>query len=416
VVWLGRFDPTGRYSDYGYANRRSVPYLFRVTTPEVWNPVDTYSLLVRFHFFGGDYHIGGYGPPEPNQFVLAPDDFDPVIRANLYGASMWYGYNSNYAARRPPTEGIVVNYTERRVDWIIDWVLNRSGVFKIDPNRVYMHGGSMGGVAQWAYGIRRPNLFAAGVSRVPGVNLNFDPNNRHFPLWGHEPGTMTSDGVPVTERVNAGAYDRAHPEAEFPIMLMVARKDDEHILWGQMPPLFAAMEAGRLTGGMLYWVQGSHVEGENPWDPGLFPEWTSEEEWEHWMYQFVRNQSYPAFSRFSLNDNPGTGDPSSGDPRGGFNRFARWEPASIVDTPDRWEMTLRLHTAAPVSTATADVTPRRLQALTHTPGRSYAWENRQQPTQTTVQSGTVVADASGLLTLPDVRLAKDGNRIIITRR
>ncbi len=47
--------------------------------------------------------------------------------------AMWYGYNSNYGTRRAPTDGVVVNYTERRLDWIIDWVMNRSGVFKIDP-------------------------------------------------------------------------------------------------------------------------------------------------------------------------------------------------------------------------------------------------------------------------------------------
>jgi hypothetical protein len=76
-------------------------------------------------------------------------------------------------------------------------------------------------------------------------------------------------------------------------------------------------------------------------------------------------------------------------------------------------MTLRLHTAAPVSTATADVTPRRLQALVHTPGTRYTWENRQQPGNTVIQSGAVVADANGLVTLPNVTLTKDRNRIAI---
>ncbi|MBI3961928.1 MAG: DNRLRE domain-containing protein [Deinococcus sp.] len=413
IVWLGRFDPTGRYSDYGYANRRSVPYIFRITTPEVWNPADTYPLMVLFHYFSDSYFGGGHSVPEPGRFVLAADDFDPIITANLYGASMWYGYNSNYGTRRPPTEGLVVNYTERRVDWIIDWVLNRSQGFKIDLNRVYMKGGSMGGVAQWAYGIRRPTLFAAGENTVPGVNLNFDPNNRHFPLWGYEPTIMTNDGVLVTERVNAGAYARAHPEIDFPLMLMFARKGDDAIPWGQMPPFFAALDASRHIGGILYWTQGDHVSGEHP--PEVFAEWSSEEEYEDWIYQFVRNQSYPAFSRFSLNGDPGNGNPTDGDARGGFNRFPRWETATIVDMPDRWEMTLYLHSAAPVSTATADITPRRLQALNHTPGTRYTWENHQLPANPVVQSGTVVADANGLITLPNISLSKAGNRIVMRR-
>jgi hypothetical protein len=299
------------------------------------------------------------------------------------------------------------------LDVILDWVMNRSGVFKIDPNRVYMKGGSMGGVAQWGYGIRHPNIFAAGETAVPGVNLNFDPNARNFPLWGYEPGIMTSDGVKVAERVDAGAYAKTHPEADFPIILMFARKGDDAIPWGQMPPFFAALDASEHIGGIVYWCQGDHVSGENPSE--VFSEWSSEEEYQDWIYQFVRNQSYPILSRFSLNDNPGNGDPADGDLRGGFNRFPRWDSDTVVDTADRWEMSLRLHAAAPVSTARADVTLRRLQGLDHTPGTHYAWENRQQTANTVIQSGTVLADANGLITLPDVSLTKDGNRIVIRR-
>lgn len=414
VVWLGRFDPAGRYADgYGYANRRSVPYIFRVTTPETWNPADTYPLLVCFHYFSDSYFCGGHSVPEPGRFVLAADDHDPLITANEYGHTMWYGYNSNYGASAAPADGVVVNYAERRLDWIMDWALNRSGAFKIDPNQVYMKGGSMGGAAQWAYGIRRGNLFAAGENAVPAVNLNFDPNQRHYSLWGYEPGILTSDGVPVGVRVNAGAYATAHPESDFPIMLTFARKGDVDVPWPQDPPFFDAVDSSRHLGGMFYWLQGDHVSGESPWE--MFPEWSSETEYLDWIYQFVRNQSYPALSGFSLNGNPGNGDPADGDPRGGFNRFLRWDTATIVDTTTRWEMTLRLHTAAPVPTATADVTPRRLQALVHTPGTSYAWENRQQPGDAVIQSGAVAADADGLITVPDVIVTKNGNRIAILR-
>ena len=413
IAWLGRFDPTSRYSNYGYANRRSVPYIFRVTTPEMWNPANNYPLLVCFHYFSDSYFCGGHSVPEPGRFVLAGDDYDPLITANLYGHSMWYGINSNYGTRRAPTDGIVVNYTERRMDWIVDWVLNRSGTFKIDSNRVYMKGGSMGGAAQWAYGIRHPNIFAAGETAVPAVNLNYDPNQRHFSLWGYESSIMTSDGVAVSTRVNAGAYAAAQPGADFPLMLMFARKWDDAIPWAQMPPFFSAMDDSRHIGGLLYWLQGNHVSGENP--PDVFSEWSSQQEYDDWIYQFVRNQSYPAFSRFSHNGNPGNGDPANGDLRGGFNRFPRWDTSTVVDTATRWEMTLRLHSAASVSSATADVTPRRLQSLNHLPGASYNWENRQQPTNTVIQSGTIVADASGLITLPSFTLTKDGNRITVVK-
>jgi len=89
----------------------------------------------------------------------------------------------------------------------------------------------------------------------------------------------------------------------------VRPKGDVNVPWPQDPPFFAALDATAHVGGILYWTQGDHVMGESPWDSGLFPEWTSEEEYEDWIYQFVRNQSYPAISRFSLNGNPGNGNP-----------------------------------------------------------------------------------------------------------
>jgi len=41
----------------------------------------------------------------------------------------------------------------------------------------------MGGAAQWAYGIRRSELFVAGETAVPAVNLTHDPGHRHYSLW-----------------------------------------------------------------------------------------------------------------------------------------------------------------------------------------------------------------------------------------
>lgn len=413
AVWLGQFDPIGSQDSHGYANRRSVAFLFRVTTPEVWDPASQYPLLVLFHYFGDSYFGGGHSVPEPGRFVVAPDDHDPLIKANFVGATMWYGYNSCYGTKRPPTEGIVVNYTERRVDWILDWVLHRSARFRIDPNRVYMKGGSMGGAAQWHYGIRRADLFAAGESSVPAINLSFDPEGRHFSLWGRESSLPTSDGVPLERRIDSGAHALAHPETDFPIMLMFARKGDEAILWPQMPPFFRAMDDSRHLGGLLYWVQGDHVDGEHP--ATLFGEWASQETYDDWIYQFARNQSYPAFSHFNLNDDPGNGAPTHGDDRGGFNRFARWDPTSLVDTALRWELTARLLPAAPAPTATADITPRRLQALDHAPATAYTWENRQLPSNQLAASGALFADTNGLITLTNVLLSKTGNRITIAK-
>lgn len=410
LVWLGRFDPLGVYTNFGYANRRSVPYLFRVITPEYWNPAQSYPMLVVFHYFSDSYVGSGQNMAQP-RFVLTGDDFDPAITANLYGASMWYGYNSNYGTKRSPTEGVAVNYTERRMDWILDWVIHRSQVFRVDTNRIYMKGGSMGGAAQWHYGIRRSSLFAAGESTVPGINLTVDPDQRHYPLWGYESTIRTSEGIPLDQQLDASYFIRTRPACDLPILLSFVRKGDEAIPWRQMPPWLQAMESSRHLGGILYWTQGDHTSGEHPAE--IFPEWSSVEEYDDWIYQYVHNQSYPAFSNCSLNEEPGTTDPLAGDPRGGLNRFVRWDTTDITDTPAGWAITARLHLAAPADTATSDVTPRRLQAFAPVPATYYPWENRLILSQTIIQSGLVAADSDGLLALTNIVLTKAGNRIAI---
>ncbi|TAL67108.1 MAG: DNRLRE domain-containing protein [Bacteroidetes bacterium] len=410
IVWLGKFDPTGKYSDYGYNNQSSVPYIFRVTTPEVWDILQSYPLITLFHYYGDSYFGSGHSVPEPGRFVFAPDDYDPKVKSNEFGHTMWYGYNCYYGTRYSPIQGAVVNYTERRIEFMLDWILHRSN-FKIDTNRIYMKGGSMGGVAQWAFGMRHPEIFTAGETQVPGVNLNYDPNQRHFPLWGYEKIIPSVENIPVSERIDAGKYAFSHVREDLPIMLAFVRKNDEHILWGQMPPFFEDMNISRHLGGMIYWVQGDHINGEFPWT--VFPEWQSEDEYLDWIYRFSSNQSYPAFSNCMLNDEPGNGTTSDGDLRGGINRFLRWDNNSIVDRWNRWEINISLHSAAPVSTTFVDITPRRLQNLVHSEGKVFKWANKELSTGNTLQSGTVTASQYELFYLSGIQISKEGNKIII---
>ena len=63
-----------------------------------------------------------------------------------------------------------------------------------------------------------------------------------------------------------------------------------------------------------------------------------------------------------------------------------------------------------------DITPRRLQHFDVTPGQTYYWENKQLSTGIIVQSGTIIADEYGLITVPGFSIEKStwGNKLIIT--
>jgi len=86
------------------------------------------------------------------------------------------------------------------------------------------------------------------------------------------------------------------------------------------------------------------------------------------------------------------------------------------DTPTRWAMSLRsVGTDAPGTplTLTASITPRRAQAFVMTPDETYRWQNQRLDNGQLVASGVASADASGLLTIPDVIISPTGNRLTI---
>ena len=125
------------------------------------------------------------------------------------------------------------------------------------------------------------------------------------------------------------------------------------------------------------------------------------------------DSSLPAFSRGSLDDNPGDGSPESGAPQGQANAFLTWQPESIVDEPDRWGVVISVVDGAPQSKATVDVTPRRLQKFTLRPGDRVKWTNTGRGSG--AQQGEAIADQWGLVTLPDVQVTRPGNRLLVVR-
>jgi hypothetical protein len=105
----------------------------------------------------------------------------------------------------------------------------------------------------------------------------------------------------------------------------------------------------------------------------------------------------------------------------------------IVDTPDRYEISIRLamHTERnkaleyrpndPEATCTVDVTPRRLQQFKVKPGDKVTWKNMdcsdpKAPKE--IASGTVEVDKYGLITVKKFKVCKKGygNRLIIVKQ
>src|SRR5262249_38397374 len=125
------------------------------------------------------------------------------------------------------------------------------------------------------------------------------------------------------------------------------------------------------------------------------------------LYKYRLDQSYPAFSNCSTNNNFGTGDPATADPIGQINGLVDWDEKSIVDAQLRWEVTLKTRSAttldgvigAPAS-LDVDVTPRRLQQFIVALNVPYRFEVRSLSNNSLLQSGVASPDQDAVLTLP----------------
>ncbi len=259
----------------------------------------------------------------------------------------WFGY----VATDPISgESHAYPYTEARLDWMIPWAIGR---YAADPERIYASGGSMGAWGTMTYAFRRPELFAAVYPDRPrfvqtnlvGIDRSFDEDTIALP-----------DGTPWTAHRDAIAFVRSHP-GDLPFVGWNNGRRDGFATWQEQLDMVAALE--EMHHGFAFaWNNGDHSSGSQARE--IIQRWYPQE-------LFARNQSYPAFSHSSINDDLGGGDPEDGDLEGGINLGFVWEVTQ--DTEAGWHLLLRNELAeAPMNVS---VTPRRLQDFAVAPNASF---------------------------------------------
>ncbi|HLA39036.1 MAG TPA: prolyl oligopeptidase family serine peptidase, partial [Candidatus Glassbacteria bacterium] len=319
------------------------------------------------------------------------------------GANFWFGLNTNFYNRDNPLGGINVNYGERRLLWTIRWVIEN---YNIDPDRVHIQGSSMGGFGTLNLALRYPELFASAFARVPNVDFfRMSPYADSICVmhWGtREANIPTNEGIGTYDRMDLVKFVRDHPEVDFPVIMTLNGKQDRLVGWDG-PRLF--FEAMQETGHELiaFWSTGGHAGPQGP-ETGVPPE-----HYEIDLKRLRRNESYPAISFASTNQDPGT-SPEDGAPAGQLNAVVDWR--DVIDRPGEYGVTLEpLHGRQ--FAATASVTPRRLQSFRVEPGKTYNFVNVDLATGRTVQQGPIKPDAANLLTVKEFKVGFPGNRLII---
>lgn len=400
-------------------NRSSVAHHFGLVRN---GTATTHSLLIRPHARQGSFLSTVSGTNDANEWVLTLDDWMPNSIENTF----WYGYHETFdieSGLPQSTSGIVHDYTTRRAKWEIEWAMR---TLPLDLNRLYMTGHSMGGIGSHFLSLMLPGKIAAIWTTSAKYDFSFlnDPNpmniwnsgsneraNSGDILWGTvATDLMSSEGLRVYDRLNAGDLVGIARGIDQPVMIAFHGKNDFIVGWAEKIGFYSAMNANR-HGGKFFFDSAIHNRSGGEWVP---------QQSVNVLNRYRLNQSYPAFSNSTANGNPGTGAATSGDVFGTLNGNLDWDTSSIVDTPSQWQirlftvaLTATTGTVAAPGSVTADVTPRRLQAFAHTPRRATRYEVRDAGSVLLTQ-GLAVADGDGLFTIPAVPITSAGTTLTLT--
>ncbi|WP_431687395.1 alpha/beta hydrolase family protein [Hahella sp. NBU794] len=411
---------------------------------------------------------GSFDNPAEDEIVYYPEDFNTNLLDACGGDDtqpscergpvefvndFWYGYPDrlgirNCSAQELPRNSngqvIIRDYSRQRVLHIIGWLkgllVKNDGELKsvIDPDRVYAGGYSMGGIGALFTAVASPDVFAAVMASAPKFNFSASYSEQSDQwdigetercygdhLWGDMPSStvfVDPDGLWIYDRLNLN-YLVDHARVDLPIMYVINGKNDNVVSWDEKPEFYQTMEANKQLG-YFFWDQRvkngkTHTPVGGEWDPMI--DFST-------IYAYRKNQSYPVFTHVQGADNPGSGSPMDGDAVGVLNGYLTWETHTIVDTPVRFRMTLKLRSLrkcvrfnpereclqmgranAPSSILTADVSLRGLQSFEAEPKGVYLYKatNPDNPSEI-YQSGLAKADPNGLITIEGLQIRDAG--------
>lgn len=474
VSWAdGRPNPDDARPDYhvgGNEHRNGVPHVFVITHPLTPLPVTPYSAVFAMHGGEGAYQNFLPGRPEranlklelADGIVITPNDNlylrwgDAVTAETINMSTRWFGYAatldpfSDAPRTDPPDEAIVVNYTARRIAWILDWVLSPNSGYNVDPTRVAMIGHSAGAAGTSTLTRQMPERFCAAVCHNPAIQ---DSDRKASPLHGQPSqnlATNLNDGSGQPIGIHAATrYLTTRLSAQrdfcFTHCFTGIRDDKNEASWNAVQrSRMDELNASRM-GMPISWDEREH--GIEKWDtdaadatddPDHCDPWPDVAQWiaplmseRHGAQYLVdahrSDRSFPGF--FNVDEDPLTAgrqpDPGPGDPCatnfdvwGTWGGYCDWETATIVDESDRWECTVFLRGLSPVSIdnslaaeITSDLAPRKTQFFAPAAGTSMHWTATDVTSGLILQSGSSIAEADGVVAVTGLVVPRDPDRI-----
>lgn len=396
---------------------------FSVVKP-VSGDADGAPLLVVLHWRGAGWQGKGVDmqtelADDKDRVFSAPDGFyvlnlDDIrnynVLLNRRHPQYWWGATDEY---RGPVAADVPRLMkgetpcERRVLDSVEWTIRR---YRIDRNRVYLCGNSMGGQAAYAIGLAHGEVFAAVNANVPATawfaaaRLGFvNGEGRDVEHWSDA--RFAEPPVCVEW---SGTDDKWSRGRDVIVRNLVRRKWPHMVLWGDFGHCGVVSEA-RLRNDLVQkfdWLSvrrdeaypaftGASCDDRLPWP---FKTWKPRYGWfSGWKGDVVSAEMEIA-----------DGAKASGQ----INAFFRWR--NLRDDESGLEMELRLATAeelgtrmfTPPQSAVADVTVRRVQSPRIRGAQRVRWTFGEQ-------SGEAERDEHGALTLPRLDISSSPEVLVV---
>jgi poly(3-hydroxybutyrate) depolymerase len=442
TLWIdGRADADSGLADFpvmGSANSAGVAYSFALFEPQGGLPPAPYPGVVFLHGGGGSYWT--YRPSAAPQVMIDLEvnnglyvTFDSHIFLNIQNQLVastagWFGTCENFDRFEevtvvPPDGTRVIDYHQRRMAWILDWLQATQGV---DPERTAMAGLSGGGRGTHLFARARPERLSASLSFVMPNNVQSDDGPA---LWG-----TFEQNLPTNLVGSPGAIDVLRETTllsalDLPLQRFVDGTTDTQAPWTGKPPSYDGFNAWR-SGAVIYWDQRGHTASSpTGWAGAQFV--GSPKHSMAWLTRYQRNRSFPAFHDVDHNlalpqQQPDPGDPvlpANGAPFGTWGGWFEWDQASLSDTALSWSAVLRLENTspfaadnAPAPTARASVSLRRLQQFAPEAGELLGYRlSLANAPFTLLQSGYLAADDAGLVTVEALQFGPQPVRLEVRR-
>jgi hypothetical protein len=372
----------------GYARR------FDVAIAVTRQPGQTYPLILDLHGAGASTY------QEPNPWVdigVAGIFVFPVDLAFSYGnldpysgtgqlPTAWFGYDQGTGANElavSATEKRIVRYTR---------LIAADPQYQVDPTRIYVKGGSMGGGGAMHLAMHYPTMFAAAAASIAWVGPTSWGN---WTAFANNPPVDTASGPHWGDWQN-GSWIVEHAQGSIPPIIHTFRKDDNVIPPTAYPEFIQKSETFKRAY-FAHWQNGGH---QIYWLDGNAS-----------FARFRLNEAYPAFASASNSD-------ATSIQEGQRNQSLDWSSSlhdlgagtQIVDSANNFAMSFK----SLGGDATANVTVLNVQAFYLRPSEQVSWTNTAQTGGAVLQSGTAWADAEGLLTLTSLQITAAGNRLTLT--